>query len=89
MVKNLPANAGNVRHGFDPWVEKVPGRGHSNPFQHSCLENPMDRRALRATVQKVAKSRTRLKRLSMHAHESLFIFGRVLAGFSLLCMGFV
>ena len=90
MVKNLPANAGNVRDvGLIPGLRRSPGRGHSNPLQHSCLENPMDRRALWATVQKVAKSRTRLKRLSTHAHELLLIFGRVLAGFSLLRMGFL
>ena len=33
------------RCGFDPWVGKTPGGGHGNPFQYSCLENPMDRGA--------------------------------------------
>ena len=28
------------RRGFHPWVEKIPGGGHGNPFQYSCLENP-------------------------------------------------
>ena len=28
---------------FDPWLGRYPGRGHGNPFQYSCLENPMDR----------------------------------------------
>ena len=37
--------------------------GHGNPLQYSCLENPMDRGAWRATVRGVAKSRTRLKLL--------------------------
>ena len=40
------------------------GEGNGNPLQYSCLENPMGRRAWRATVHRVAKSRTRLKRLS-------------------------
>ena len=31
------------RHRFDPWVRKIPGGGHGNPLQYSCLENPMDR----------------------------------------------
>ena len=31
------------RPGFDPWVGKIPGKGHGNPLQHSCLENYMDR----------------------------------------------
>ena len=39
-----------------------------NPLQYSCLENPMDRGAWRATVHGVTKSRIRLKQLSMHTH---------------------
>jgi len=34
------------------------GEGHGNPFQYSCLENPMDKKAWRAIVHMVAKSRT-------------------------------
>ena len=41
-----------------------PGRGHGNPFQYSCLENPKDRGAWQAIVHRVAKSRTWLKQLS-------------------------
>ena len=33
------------RCGFDPWVRKIPWRKNGNPFQYSCLENPMDRGA--------------------------------------------
>ena len=40
-------------------------KGNSNPLQYSCLENPMDRGAWWATVHGVAKSQTRLNRLSM------------------------
>ena len=43
------------------------GEGNGNKFQHSCLENPVDRGAWGAVVHRVAQSRTRLKRLSMHA----------------------
>ena len=46
---------------------RSPGGGHGNPLQYSCLENPMDRGAWWSTVHRVAKSQTRLKRLSMHA----------------------
>ena len=42
------------------------GGGHGNPLQYSCLENPTDRGAWRAIVLKVAKSQTRLKKLSTH-----------------------
>ena len=59
MVKNLPANAGDVRLGFDPWVGKIPWREDmANPLQCSCLENPMDRGAWWATVHRVAKNQT-------------------------------
>ena len=42
------------------WEDPLEG-GHGNPLQYSCLENPMDRGAWRATVHGVAKSRTGLK----------------------------
>ena len=50
MIKNLPANAGNTRDaGLIPGLGRFPGEGHGNPLQYSCLENPMDRGAWRAT----------------------------------------
>ena len=43
-IKNLPANAGDVRDaGLIPGSERSPGEGHDNPLQYSCLESPMDR----------------------------------------------
>ena len=59
--------AGDV--GSIPGSGRSPGGGQGNPLQYSCLENPMDRGAWRATVHGVMKSWTRLKQLSMHAHE--------------------
>ena len=44
---------------------KQPREGNGNPFQCSCLENPMDRGAWWAALHRVAQSWTRLKRLSM------------------------
>ena len=62
MVKKPPVNAGDIRDmGFYPWVEKIPGEGHGYPLQYSCLENLMDRGAWWVIVERVAKSRTRLK----------------------------
>jgi len=46
--------------GSIPGSGRYPGEGNGNPLQYSCLENPMDRGAWRATVHGVAKSRTRL-----------------------------
>ena len=54
-----------------PWVGKIPWRRDGNPLQYSSLENPMDKGAWRATVHKVAKSWTRLKRLSTQACSTL------------------
>ena len=46
MVKNPPANAGDVRDvGSTPGWRRSPGEGNGNPFQYSWLENPMDRGA--------------------------------------------
>ena len=63
MIKNPPANAGDM--GSVPWWGRSSGVGNGNPRQYSCLGNPTDRGAWQAVVHKVAKSQTRLKRLSM------------------------
>ena len=68
MVKNSPASEGDVRDmGSFPGLGRSPEGGQGNPFQYSCLENPMNRGAWWATVHGVAKSWTRLKRLSTQA----------------------
>ena len=62
MIKNLPANGGDIRdEGLIPGSGRSPGGGQGNPFQYSCLENPMDRGACWAAVRGVAKIQTRLK----------------------------
>ena len=72
MVKDLPANAGNIRDvGSIPGSGRSPGGGHGNPLQYSCLENPTDRGAWQATVHRVAKSWTQLKQLSIHVCREL------------------
>ena len=54
VVKSPYANAGDVRDmGLIPGSGRSPGGGHGNPLQYSCLENPMDRGAWRATVHRV------------------------------------
>ena len=41
MLKNTPANAGDVRdEALNPGLGSSPGGGHGNPLQYSCLENP-------------------------------------------------
>ena len=62
-------SAGDVGDaGLIPGAGRFPGGGHGNPLQYSCLENPMDSGAWRATVPGVAKSRKWLKCLSSHIH---------------------
>jgi len=67
MAKNPPSNARDVKHlSSIPELGRSPGEGHGNPFQYSCLENPMDRGAWWATVYRVTKSQTQVKQLSTH-----------------------
>ena len=55
-VKDLPANAEDIRDASSiPGSGGSPGGGHGNPFQYSCLENPVDREAWWATVHRVAQ----------------------------------
>ena len=76
MVKNLSANAGDVRE-----ADSVPGLGISlgvrngYPLQYSCLENSMDRRAWRATDHGITKS---WMRQSTHPYTHTYIYGTIL-----------
>ena len=57
VVKNPSDNVGDIRDDSSiPGLGRSPGGGHDNPFQYSCLENPMDRGAWRATVHRIAES---------------------------------
>ena len=57
-VKASACNEGDL--DSIPGSGRSPGEGNGSPLQYSCLENPMDGGAGRATVHRVAKSRTRL-----------------------------
>ena len=65
MVKNPPANAGDK--GLTPGSGRSPGRRNGNLFEYFCLENPTEREAWWATDNRVAKSQTQLKQLSVQA----------------------
>ena len=71
MVKNLPANAGDL--GLIPGLGHSPGEGNGNPLQYSCLGNSMDRGAWWAKVRVVTQSDT--SELTEHAHS--FFIGRL------------
>ena len=71
MVKNPPVDAGDIRDaGSVPGLGRSPGERNGNPLQYSCLEKPMDRGDWKATVHRVAKSQTQLKRVSTHTRRS-------------------
>ena len=56
--KESACNVGAL--GWIPRLGRSPGGGHGNPLQYSCLENPMDKGAWRATVHGVTKTQTQL-----------------------------
>ena len=59
MVKNPPANAGDVRDvGSVSGLGRSPGGESGNPLQYSCLLNPVDRGAWQATVHSITESDT-------------------------------
>ena len=61
VVKNPSASAGDIKDtGSIPDSGRPPGGGHGNPLQCSCLENPVDRGAFRATVHRVAQKQSDL-----------------------------
>ena len=61
MVKNLPATAGDTRDvGSIPRMGGSPGGGNGIPLHSSCLGNPMDRGAWKATVHRATKNWKRL-----------------------------
>ena len=56
MIKNLPINVGDSGDlALIPGLGRSPGEGNGNPLQYSFLQNPMDSRALWATVHVVKR----------------------------------
>ena len=56
VVKNLPANARDVRDvGPIPGLKRSPRGGHGNLLKYSCLEKPMEGKTWQATVHKVTQ----------------------------------
>ena len=76
VIKNLSANAGDRRDmGSTPGSGRSPGGRLGDPLQYSCLENPIDRGAWLAPVQRVAKRWTGLRWVSTHNNEiNTFLF---------------
>ena len=75
MLKNLPA----MQQDPDsiPGSGRSPGDGNGNLLQYSCLENPMDRGAWRATVHGVLKSQTRLSNYTSTFKQEADFWGKI------------
>ena len=72
VVENPPANARDIRDvGSIPGLGRSPGEENGNPLQYSCLKNPMDRGAWRATGHRVTKS---LPGLSDSTHVCVYAY---------------
>ena len=75
VVKNLPANEGDLRdQGSIPGWGRFPGEGNGSPLQYSCLENPMNRGAWRATLHRVTVSLTQLSTDERYVYAWLIHF---------------
>ena len=62
MGKESACSAGDIGDGdLIPESGRSSRKGKGYPLQYACLENPLDRGALRATFHRVTKSWTRLK----------------------------
>ena len=88
-VKESACSAGDL--GSIPGLGRSPGEGNGTPLQYSCLENPMDRGAWRATVHGVAKSQTRLSNWTELEKPWLWLYGSLTAKwylcFLIHCLG--
>ena len=72
LIKNTPANAEDTRDvGSIPGSGRSPRVGNGNPFQYSCLKNPMERGSWQAIVDGVTKELDTTERLS--AYTSLYL----------------
>ena len=77
-MKASARNAGDL--GSIPGLGRSPGEGNGNPFQYSCLENPMNGGAWWATVHEVAKSRTQLSEFTFTSLDHTGIDSRCAFG---------
>ena len=75
--KESTCNAGDTKDSCSvPGLGRFPGGEHGNPLQYSYLENPMDNGAWPATVHRVTRSQTWVKRLSTHVPSSNLVLIR-------------
>ena len=77
MVKNLPANAGDIKDtGSIPRSGRSLGGGHGKPFQYSCLENPQRQRSLAGYSPEGRKESVAAKATEHNTQRSLTIVNK-------------
>ena len=87
VVKSSAYNAGDL--GSIPGLGRSPGEGNGNPFQYSCLENPLDRGAWWATVHEVTQEPDMREQLNKQlSHIQLFVTPWTVAHQATLSVGF-
>ena len=89
VVKNPSANAGDIRGmGSVPASGRSPGRGHSNPLQYSCLENPHGQRSLVGCSPWGLEELDTTERLRFHYNYIFFVFLYISFDFCFICLCF-
>ena len=73
-VKNLPANAGDVREGFDPWVEKIPRRRKQQPIPVLFRGKVHGQRNLEGYSLWGCKELAMIERVHEHTHTRQILF---------------
>ena len=76
LVNNLLANAEDKREaGLIPGLARFSEVGNGNPLQYSCLGNPTDRGAWRATVQAISEESDMTEHAHTHTHTHTYTCG--------------
>ena len=74
VVKNLPANAGDIRDaGLISGLGRSPAEGHGKPLQYSCLENPHGQRSLAGYSPCGHKELDMTEQLSAAQHRAQYL----------------
>ena len=74
MVKNPPANAGDIRDaGSIAGLERSPGEGNGNSLWYACPENSMDGGAWKA-IQSMGSQRVGQDGANEHAHKMCHLY---------------
>ena len=88
MVKNPPANAGDLRDlSWIPGSGRSPGGGHGNPLQYSCLENLMGKKKFpKHTSHSASASQPHVTAMGTMGKKNVSIISQILLGSTVLAV---